>query len=25
MALGYETDVKPLLFHGGRYRFVTDD
>ena len=25
MALGYETDVKPLLFHGGRYRFVTDE
>jgi flavin reductase (DIM6/NTAB) family NADH-FMN oxidoreductase RutF len=25
MALGYEQDVKPLLFHGGRYRFVTDD
>jgi flavin reductase (DIM6/NTAB) family NADH-FMN oxidoreductase RutF len=25
MALGYESDVKPLLFHGGRYRFVTDD
>ena len=24
MALGYETDVEPLLFHGGRYRFVTD-
>jgi flavin reductase (DIM6/NTAB) family NADH-FMN oxidoreductase RutF len=25
MALGYETDVKPLLFHGGRYRSVTDE
>src|SRR6266508_4981631 len=24
MALGYEPDVKPLLFHGGRYRFVSD-
>ena len=24
MAFGYETDVEPLLFHGGRYRFVTD-
>ncbi len=25
VALGHDPDVRPLLFHGGRYRFVTDD
>jgi len=25
VALGQDPDVRPLLFHGGRYRFVTDD
>ena len=25
VALGHDPDVMPLLFHGGRYRFVTDD
>jgi flavin reductase (DIM6/NTAB) family NADH-FMN oxidoreductase RutF len=25
VALGFEADVTPLLFHGGRYRSVTDE
>jgi flavin reductase (DIM6/NTAB) family NADH-FMN oxidoreductase RutF len=25
VALGHDPEVRPLLFHGGRYRFVTDE
>jgi len=25
VALGHEADTKPLLFHGGKYKFVQDD